>query len=474
MNLESYSNTKLKSYKLMNIYINTEIVVRELDSNLLLALSAASRGHEVVVSDLESIIKGVKAGILTPGIFHTKSLTPANHKIALHDFMIKKGFKITSLDQEPGIEVSGYDGFADSRFSDQTIEQSSAVFCWGDEDFNSLKKKYPNHKKKFYLTGAPRVDIWKPIFKNYWGKPTKIPKRSFLLISSSMTRANIKNLYYKDMKKRKEFNYYKKNSNQELKNDLFRASDDIKKTYYFIEAIKYLAKNNIGYDIVLRPHPAENIEAWEFYLEGIPNVYVIREGPISAWVNNSFAVIHNRCTTAIEATISEKPIISFIPFKTDLHSDAISNELGYKVDNVDDLLKKVNYLFENVNIEKQEILKKNFELLNKKIFLDNSEFAVNKIISVWESININSPQTNWAKFKFFLKLIKYKKLPSMIIQNLFSRIFGGSVTNHKFPDFIEKDIYEYINKLKKILEISNIDCTLISKKAILFKRKKAS
>ena len=49
----------------MNIYIGVEISVRELDSSLLLATLAASKGHQVIVSDLESITKIISSGLLT-------------------------------------------------------------------------------------------------------------------------------------------------------------------------------------------------------------------------------------------------------------------------------------------------------------------------------------------------------------------------------------------------------------------------
>ena len=35
---------------------------------------------------------------------------------------------------------------------------------------------------------------------------------------------------------------------------------------------------------------------------GIPNVHVIRDGPIDSWVKNAFAILHNGCTTALEAS----------------------------------------------------------------------------------------------------------------------------------------------------------------------------
>ena len=49
--------------------------------------------------------------------------------------------------------------------------------------------------------------------------------------------------------------------------NFYKMSEDYKKLYEFIDAIKYLAKNNNGYDIILRPHPAENIKAWEIFLK---------------------------------------------------------------------------------------------------------------------------------------------------------------------------------------------------------------
>ena len=81
----------------MNIYLNVEISSRELDSKLLLATVAAARGHRVVVSDLESILKGVSQKVLAPGIFHTKSLNQELNKRGCSgkkiDFILQELFR---------------------------------------------------------------------------------------------------------------------------------------------------------------------------------------------------------------------------------------------------------------------------------------------------------------------------------------------------------------------------------------------
>ena len=76
----------------MNIYLHVESVVRELDSKILLAVLAASKGHDVLVSNLGSLTRGIRAGIIPPGIFHTKSLTPGDDKITRHQHLKDNDF----------------------------------------------------------------------------------------------------------------------------------------------------------------------------------------------------------------------------------------------------------------------------------------------------------------------------------------------------------------------------------------------
>ena len=60
----------------MNIYIQVEVSSRELDGKLLLAVLAAAKGHQVIVSNGREIMDGLKKKVLPPGVFHTKSLSP--------------------------------------------------------------------------------------------------------------------------------------------------------------------------------------------------------------------------------------------------------------------------------------------------------------------------------------------------------------------------------------------------------------
>ena len=455
----------------MNIYLHVEISSRELDSKLLLATLAASRGHRMIVSDLAGIEKGINNGILTPGIFHTKSLSANKAKIARHQRMIDKGFLITSMDEEGNLNDYGYEGDAKTRFSNQTIDQSTAVFGWGTDDVEILKEIYPKYSHKIYKTGSPRADLWKPLFANYWNVPSKIPEKPFLLISCNTGYSNNINSLGKLIKFENEMGRYQSNP-KHLEMTLGRYAEDFYKMIAYIDAVKYLSEKNNGYDIVLRPHPAEDIETWKNIFDRTPNVHIIRDGPIDAWVKNAFAVMHNSCTTALEATISKKPLVTYM-LPGQKYSPQLANELGFPVNSSEELLKKVNTIFESSKLGKENDLNQPLpDIILKKIFFDD-ELASEKIINVWESITNSelSKSFDLKKFKKLLKQNMFRKTAKKLLSHFFPHRFTNENKNAKFLKLNEKDLIEKIKTFQQILGLSDkIEIELLSEKTVYMKK----
>jgi len=453
----------------MNIYIHLEVTTRELDYKLLLAVIASARGHEVIISDQESIIKGLERKLLTPGIFHTKSLTPGKTKILKHTKILNAGCKITSIDEEGGLVDYGYDRFVKTRYSSKTIGQASAVFTWGPEDFKTLKKHFPNYIKKIHMTGSPRVDLWRPNLFSYWKKKIRILNKPFLLIPSNFGAGLAVQSLYERIKIRKRGGYLDREP--ELLNKLIdRESEQFKLIGYFIQAIKHLAHQNKNYLIVLRPHPSESIETWRILLDKIPNVSVIADDGVSLWVKNAFAILHNGCTTALEASFFKKPIITYSPFKAN-HSRELANDLGQKVTTLHELSKKVDDIFFK-NLKKNKKKKINQPLpkiLLKKIFVDEKETASKKILNIWENLDSKelSKTNNWLLFKLSLKIMKFNGTLHRFLKKDTDRN-----KNFKFPPFEKDEILLKIKKLRKILKIKNeLSCEFLSDRTLLIKRK---
>lgn len=457
----------------MNIYIHVEIAARELDSKLLLAVVAASRGHDVLISDVGTMMKGAQIGALAPGIFHTKSLTPSIKKLARHKALVDEGFAITSIDEESGLIDHGYEKFAVIRYSEETVAQASAVFGWGAEDSQTLKRIYSKHASKVHQTGSTRADLWRSRFNHYWGVPKGLPKKPYLLVSSNMGSANNIRPFHERIQSERCAGYFQRDPERFLVR-FGVIAESYRMTAAFIEAIRYLADKSKGsYDIVLRPHPVENIEAWQIYLEGVPNAHIIREGSITAWVNNAFAVLHNGCTTALEATISGIPVVTYIPFKQEYARD-LPNELGVHCESLEALSSAISRLFHlslpGTNADEIEELP---DSVAKKVYLDDDELAVEKILKVWEGLDNGglSRPCNWTKFQVLLKLEKLRQLVAWTLRTALPGKFGLAKKNFKFPPLDEEDIRSRVCRLQRVLGLDEkLECKFLSDRTVLIRR----
>lgn len=72
-----------------------------------------------------------------------------------------------------------------------------------------------------------------------------------------------------------------------------------------------LAKN--GQKVIVRPHPSENIEIWKKYTKNYSKkIKIIRSGNVLSWILAAKLLIHNGCTTAIEALFLKKKDYFFL------------------------------------------------------------------------------------------------------------------------------------------------------------------
>ena len=454
----------------MNIYLHVEVSIRELDSKLLLAVLAASRGHQVILSSMGEIINGIKTGVFAPGIIHTKSLTPRKDKMDKHQKLLDNGFLVSSIDEEGGFLNNNQNEFVKTRFSEKSIHQASAVFGWG-RDIEILKSNYPNNSSKMYKTGSPRIDLSKPFLKNYWPEPNKMPKKPFLLVSSNFN-CTFDRPFYEPLKQLRIAGYFERNPKL-FKIQFQRMSEEYLLLYDFIDAIKKLAYNNNNYDIVLRPHTREPVEAWKVFLEGVPNVHILKEDAIMPWIKNAFALLHNSCSTAVEAAVAGIPIISYVPFKRKYLQKDFANKLGYQVENYEDLLQNTNLIFKNYqNKYTDQTINKSYETLSERIYIDKTELSADKIIKVWESLDDKSlsKSNNWLKFYWLLKIINFKRGLQKIMKKLFPNKFKPIKENNKFPPFDNNDIHARVSRFQHVLGVEKkLECKLLSNKTILIK-----
>ena len=457
----------------MNIYLQIEIAARELDSKLLLAVIAAANGHDVLIGERTIINTGLVNGSLLPGILYKKDITPLRGAESLNTAIKSRGSLITCTDEEATLIDYNYDWVARARFSDETLDQAAAVFGWGESDTETLKQIYPRHADKIHLTGAPRVDMWTTKFSNYWGKPACLPERPYLLISSNMNIANNMRPFHESIRYERDAGGYYEREPELFSRKFGMAAENYQMIYAFIEAIRYMGENADGFDIVLRPHPVENIDAWNVFLKDIPNVHVIREGSITAWVNHAFAIMHNGCTTAVEATVSGKPVITYLPFEQK-YARQLANDIGIRAHTPSELFQRVCEFFESKAraVEQPGLTISLPGIVARKIYIDKNRLGAQKIVDLWEEIghDLPSQSPDWSKFKRTLRYEWLKGIFGRLARRFFPGRFEVLKNNYKFPPLDRGEIEGKVEKLQQILDPDGkVTCELLSNRAVLIR-----
>src|SRR5690606_24910043 len=102
----------------------------------------------------------------------------------------------------------------------------------------------------------------------------------------------------------------------------------------FIEMIKALCEKYPNVHFVIRPHPGESLESYRSALSTYKNVHVVHEGNIIKWLMAASIIIHNGCTSSLEAFLLEKPIISYKPITSKIFDVELADQLGMKATTV--------------------------------------------------------------------------------------------------------------------------------------------
>lgn len=297
----------------MNIYVRIEVLAREFQGRLLLALVAAERGHEVLMGKHNAarvVGIGSKAGY-PPGILHDKSLGVNDPKSEVKKLLYARGWGLTAQDEEHGLSTSSFaSAEMISRFPLDSFERNHLVFAWGNHDHQAIQQLLPNDRDRIVATGSPRADFWRPelrgvhdvddIFQWTHGAP-------FVLFAPAGPLASAATVAGEGHRQRLRW----------------QAE---------VEAAQWIARCDPRTLVVVRPHPAQFLDEWRSAFQGSPpNLVVIRDERASVWVRHAAVVISNGSTLAFEACIMGVPHINFAPggdFVFGSKDDGFTHQLG--------------------------------------------------------------------------------------------------------------------------------------------------
>jgi surface carbohydrate biosynthesis protein len=296
------------------LLIPVENQVRELDPKLLLACIAAKRGFSCIIGSRREIHFHISS--FSPGIYLSKSMTAASD--IMFQIMRNLGHVIVAWDEEALVHLPPEIYFC-RRISPVAMKSVSRMLAWG-QDNAELWRQYPQlpNGTEIHVTGNPRNDLLRPEIRRYYENTVEELRKNygdFILINTNFNHVNAfypgLNLFQpvKNPGEEPEFGRAAKGMTREYAEGL----RDLKQAVFekFQELIPALEKEFPEYNIVVRPHPTENQEIYLNIAARCSRVRVTNEGNVVPWLMATQAVIHNGCTTGVEAYVMGVPAISY-------------------------------------------------------------------------------------------------------------------------------------------------------------------
>jgi len=452
----------------MNIYIKVEIKSRELESRLLLALVAAERGHSVLIGPQAKTIEATVNGTLKPGIVYDKSLTPGPEKIKAIRQSTQAGCIYTSQDEESGLLEEDYSSFARSRFSEETLDLVHKVFAWGEHDRAGIVSMYPGSKAKIVATGSPRVDLWRHDLSEYYTGQENGGLSNYILFPSNFAGPLDNKRMWQRLKFARLNGYFQRGVDEFSQYNLEVYRIELLK--YFVKAIRSIAETFPDTSIVVRPHPVESEEAWAAHLGRISNVHVIKQGSINSWIKNSSVVVHNSCTSGIEAAVYGKPVIAYRPQKSEFEFE-VPNKVSYQVETEQQLIKGVGKVLRTGQLPSGMDSGSIHDLICNRFANLEDQLAADRIVDEWEKLDNGQVSISncWSKIKFD-EVCQSAKETLGAIKRLatLNCSMPTREKNHKFPPITDAEIADIANRFRIALKrFDSIKVRLLDERVVL-------
>ena len=297
------------------LIIPVESQVRELDAKILLSCIAAERGFPVIMGS--RAFTHFQAASIPRGVYLAKSMRSLS--TSMFRILRQLGHEIVAWEEEALVHPPP-DTYFTLRLSPQTIKHVSHVFAWGQENVDLLRQ-YPElpADMPIHITGNPRGDMLRAEMRPYFDTEVERLRNlygDFILINTNFSDVNpfipSIGLFLPSKDPRKELRFGQ--SGMGMSRQFAEGLQDHKQAIVedFKRLIPSLAQAFPGFTIIVRPHPSENYKIYHDIAAKCEQVVVTNEGNVIPWLLAAKAMVHNGCTTGLEAYVLGVPTISYL------------------------------------------------------------------------------------------------------------------------------------------------------------------
>jgi surface carbohydrate biosynthesis protein len=318
------------------LLIPVENQVRELDAKLLMACIAAKRGLTSIMGPKREVESRIAS--FPRSVYIAKSMVQGNSEFLR--IAAELGHANVAWDEESLVHLPA-DTYYSRRLSADAMTHVSHLFAWG-EDNAELWRSYPELPADIpiHVTGNPRNDLLRSEIRTYYEKDVNEIRSSvgdFILINTNFNHVNAylpgRNLFLPTDKPSEEPEFGR--AARGMTRDYAEGLRKFKQATFegFQKLIPLLEKAFPSHRIIVRPHPTESHEAYRHVAERCERVMVTNKGNVVPWLIAAQAVIHNGCTTGVEAYMMRIPAISYRVTVNERYDEgfyALPNQLSHQ------------------------------------------------------------------------------------------------------------------------------------------------
>jgi len=441
------------------LLIPVENQVRELDPKLLLACIAAQRGFSSVIGSRREMEFSIDS--FPRSIYMSKSMTVRS--LIFFRVASKFGHEIITWDEEALVHLPPETYFS-RRLDPRSIRYVSHLFAWG-EDNAALWRQYPQMPDGIpvHITGNPRSDMLRPEIRPFYDREVEQIRNTFGKFILVNTNFNHVNAFGPDM------NLFKPVSTPGQKPKFGRAARGMSREYAegfrdhkqaifddFKKMIPELDHAFPDYNIVVRPHPTEGQEVYHQIATECERVKVTNEGNVVPWLMAARALIHNGCTTGVEAYTMGVPAVSYRASVNDFYDYGfyrLPNKLSHQCFNFGELRETMQNILDGRQGAADGDARQT--LVDQYLAAQDGPLACERMVDVLEDItpkcgtdtpvSVSKQIEQWfvEKGLHLAKSVK-SKLPGSHNRPEFQR--------HRYPGIAPEAIQERISRFQQLLD----------------------
>ena len=376
--------------------------------------------------------------------------------ISEYENIKKFGHKIIHLDEEGAVFWGSEEEWRrrlSHRMDVSRISYEDSIYTWGQ-----FQKEYYHNStksKNILVTGHPRFSFSIGNYSDIYKQETSFLKKKygdFLLITTSYQWSN--NAFGIKDSFSKRVGYDSENTKSLIRHTKY-WTHSAKMCAEFVKlTIELSTKISSKKNIVLRPHPSEDLEIYMAAFRDIKNIYIDRSFSIMPWLLCCECLISEGCTTTIEAYLLNKKVCIYQPFKQMDMEMFLPSLMGKKCSDSEEVL---DFISDNKNFSKPKLIKnkKALDLMINLTNIDSFELVKDCIMKQYKEskFKLDDHTHNFSKS---IILVAFKEHFLELIKDNIRKLFPKKNKLHKayssaFDSFDKENINFKVRTIEKLI-----------------------